>query len=78
MTGFASSVHVAFGKFVVKRWRFRQLLSSLAEWCIAYGVKRGKRRAAGVSSRITALFLPPPFFFPLSRSAVRTIPPGTQ
>ena len=39
-------VHVVFGKFVIERRRFRQLLSSQAEWCIAHGAQRGKRRAA--------------------------------
>jgi hypothetical protein len=67
-------VHRARGQKKGVRWRFRSTLSRFAEWCIAHGVKKGKRRAAEAGFRVTELFLPPPFFFPLSRLAARTIP----
>ena len=51
----------------VNRRRFRCGASRLAEWCAAHGVKKGKRRAAEVGFRVRELFLPPPFFFSLTR-----------
>jgi hypothetical protein len=53
------------------------LLTSQAEWCAADGEKKkekdGRRRVALLA---TARFSPPPFFFPLSCPAARTIPFG--
>ncbi|MBR4646054.1 MAG: hypothetical protein IKO75_02945 [Bacteroidales bacterium] len=52
-------------KFVFERRRFRQFLSSLAEWCTAYRGKGGRRWAAAVKLQATATISPPPIFFPL-------------
>ncbi len=50
--------------FVFERRRFRQFLSSLAEWCAAYWVK-GRRWAAAVKFPATTVPPPPPIFSPL-------------
>ena len=53
-------------------------LRSLAEWCDALGIERGKRRAAAETDLATALFSPPPAFSPqpLSAGAHHSVWPG--
>jgi hypothetical protein len=76
---------------IAKRRRFRRLLSSAAEWCIAFrgqkGKKDGRRPRYGqnsVSQLLTYICedadasTPAAHFFPLPHRAVSTIPPRTQ
>ena len=64
-SSFASMPQTVSWKFVFERRRFRQFLSSLAEWCTAYRGKGGRRWAAAVKLQATATISPPPIFFPL-------------
>ena len=63
---FASLVHAVFGKFVVKRRRFRELLSSQAEWCTMFGSKRGKKMGGGCKISGYGTFFPAAHLFPPS------------
>ena len=60
--------------FVFERRRFRQFLSSLAEWCAAYWVK-GRRWAAAVKFPATTVPTRRPSSPLWSHSEVRTIQP---
>ena len=64
---------------MVQKWRrFRQLLSSQAEWCTEFGIKGGKRWAAEILSLATDIPSPAAHLFLFPHPIVRTIPPRTQ